>query len=88
MDFFLDPTQQEVSDLKIVLFEHHHVPVAADTALLHANEIDGHARLPQVGRRAMVVGRVVGTFGHRNEYWNFLEVHQFACGIGLQCARN
>ena len=58
-----EPPGDHTGDLQIVIFQHHHVPVAVNAVLTQPQCGNLDAGLRQVLGGAMVVGRVIGGLG-------------------------
>src|SRR5712692_3234376 len=63
----IEPARDHRGDLPVVLFQHHHVAVAADTQIGEPDERGVDSRLTQVFHRAVIVGRVVGRLGGEDQ---------------------
>ena len=80
----LEPLRNDARDRETVLLDHHHVAVAVHAQLGEPDVRITHTRLGEVGRGAMVIGRVIGRFRADDDDRRLREARQPAGGFLLQ----
>ena len=66
-EFFSQPARYHGSNLRVVLFQHHHVAIASDADISKFDPGGLNTGLLKVFDRAMVVRRMIGRFRRENQ---------------------
>ena len=71
-----EPSGDHTGDLQIVIFQHHHVPVAVNAVLTQPQCGNLDAGLRQILGRAVVVSRMIGSLGGDDDCRNIGKVRK------------